>query len=158
VIHVAFGRERDGFDQPQQARHVHHGHLPIHIFLRLLLCPILRNKDRAHSQHNCRVDSHFSFRQSHLRFPLFTCKQNAWSPDKLQERIYDNSAQRRSAKCSCGRRRNVRFRWGFFVGDILEVFWPDVFTTMTATADARINDWLHGADIIPILVGGIPLY
>jgi hypothetical protein len=46
---------------------------------------------------------------------------------------------------------------GFFGGDILEVFWPDVSTTMTATADARINNWLHGADIIPTLVGGTPL-
>jgi hypothetical protein len=35
----------------------------------------------------------------------------------------------------------------------MDLFWPDVFTTMTATANARINNWLHGADIIQILVG-----
>jgi hypothetical protein len=60
--------------------------------------------------------------------------------------------------CSCGRRRSVRFRWGFFGGDFLEVFWPDVFTIVTATANAGTNTWLHGAHLIPILVGGTPLY
>jgi hypothetical protein len=40
----------------------------------------------------------------------------------------------------------------------LEVFWPDVFTTVKATANAGIKNWLRGADIIPILLGGTPLY
>jgi hypothetical protein len=82
----------------------------------------------------------------------------AWSSTKVQKRLYDSFAQRRCALRSCGRGRNFRFRWGYFGGDILIVFWPDMFTTITATANARINDWLHGADFIPILVGGTPLY
>jgi hypothetical protein len=81
----------------------------------------------------------------------------AWPPNKVQERIYDSFAQRRFVLCSCGRRRSVRFLWCFFGGDFFEVLWPDVFTTVAAIANARINDWLHGADIILILVGGTPL-
>jgi hypothetical protein len=41
------------------------------------------------------------------------------------------------------------FAGTFFDGDFLEV-WPEVFTTMTAIPNARINRRLHNADIISI--------
>src|ERR1700675_2270879 len=44
------------------------------------------------------------------------------------------------------------FAGAFFGGAFLDELWPDVFTTMTATANPRINRRLHNADIISFLL------
>jgi hypothetical protein len=44
------------------------------------------------------------------------------------------------------------FAGAFFGGVFLDEFWPEVFTTMTATAKATISRRLHNADIIPVLL------